>query len=339
MPYSGKVGQTYDSSYYTFTTSATTQTITLTNLTAAVDVEVYTDAAFTTKSSNWTCSTNLGTTADGCTAGTPAPAGTTLYIKAVNYATTTGATFTLGITTTTSLSGSEGAAGAPLTITMPHNGQVDAMVGASYYTHTATGTIQTITITATNNLTSVIDLRVYTDANFNTWNPNWTCTTSSGVGEDSCTATTPVPAGTVLYIKATSYFLGTGATTFTLDTTTTSTSGSEGAAGTPLAISMPHNGQVAVPTLASFNDSYYSYTTVGTVGTINLNNLTDDVDVTVSTDATFNFISSNWTCTYNSGTTSDSCTATAAVPAGTVLYIQVWNMTSAGGTFTLSVAP
>lgn len=332
MPYNGYVGATFDSSYYTFTTTATTQTITLTNLTADVDVKVYTDAAFTTQSSNWTCSVNGGTTADSCTASIAAPAGTTLYIKAANYATTTGATYTLGITTT-STTGSEGAAGAPLTITMPHNGLVDS-VNDSYYTFTTSATTQTITLT---NLTDDVDLQVYTDSSFTTPSSNWSCPINYGTIAETCTAVSPASAGTVLYIRAWNY-TSAGAT-YTLGVTTTSTTGSEGAAGAPLTISMPHNGQVAV--ISSLTNSYYSYTTVGTVGTINLTNLTDDVDLDVYTDSTFSTLDFNWSCTINLGTTADNCIATSPVPAGTVLYIQAvsYAFNPAGATFTLSVAP
>lgn len=96
--------------------------------------------------------------------------------------------------------------------------------------------------------------------------------------------------------------------------------------------SMPYNGSVT-----GTSDSYYRYTTVGTVSTINATGLTGDIDPKVYTDATFTTLSSNWSCTVNLSTTSDSCTATTAVPASTVLYIKARNYTSTGATFTLSV--
>jgi hypothetical protein len=97
---------------------------------------------------------------------------------------------------------------------------------------------------------------------------------------------------------------------------------------------MPYNG-----TVTGTADGYYQYTTVGTVGLISMTNLTSDLDPKVYTDATFTTLSANWNCTFYSGTTSDTCTATAAVPAGTVLYIKALNFANVSSSFTLNVSP
>ena len=399
MPYSGSFTGLNDS-YYKYTTVGTVNTISATALTSDIDPKVYTDANFTTISSNWVCSVNSGAAADSCTATTSVPAGTVLYIKARNYAGTSG-TFTLSVSgpagsppTITSFTPSSGAPGStvtisgtnfsataannsanfngitasvtgatttsltvtvpatastgPITVTtaagtatsvasftvssgggtttiasMPYNGSVTG-ANHGFYKYTTVGTVSTISATA---LTNDIDLYVYTDATFTTLSSNWSCPYHLGTAAESCTATTPVSAGTVLYIKAVNY-TGSAGASFTL-----SVAGSSGTTYTTIT-PMPYNGSVT-----GTNHGYYKYTTVGTVGTISATALTNDIDLYVYTDATFTTLSSNWSCPYHTGTAAESCTATTAVPSGTVLYIKAENWTGGtGASFTLSVA-
>jgi hypothetical protein len=97
LPYSGMVGSVGDS-FYSYTSAAATISITATALTDDVDVEVYTDASFATLDNfNWSCSLNIGVSVENCTASTPVPAGTPIFVKIVNMITpgATGATFIL----------------------------------------------------------------------------------------------------------------------------------------------------------------------------------------------------------------------------------------------------
>lgn len=291
MPYSGSVTGT-NHSYYKYTTVGTVNSISATALTSDVDPQVYTDASFTTLSTNWTCTNYSGTTADSCTASTTASAGTVLYIKARNYAGTSGS-FTLSVT---------GPAGSPPTITS--------------FTPTSGAPGSSVTITGTNFSATAANNTV----KFNGVTASVTSATTT-----SLTVTVPASASTGTISVATAAGTITSATSFTVS-----------AGGGPSAItiaSMPYNGSVT-----GTNHSYYVYTTVGTVSTISATALTSDIDPQVYTDATFTTLSSNWTCSANSGTTADSCTAITPVTTGTVLYIKARNYAATSGTFTLSVA-
>lgn len=216
----------------------------------------------------------------------------------------------------------EGAITIPAAINMPHNGYVNTV--ASYYVYTTVGTVNTITMS---NLTGDVFPNVFTNGSYTTLSGNWACTTSTApVTTNTCTATTPVPANTALYIKASSINSTIGAT-YTLSV---SNLVNEGAINAPLVIALPYNGMVG-----AFGNSYYAYTTTATTSLITALNMNGNVDPKVFTTAVFATIDANWICTINTGITNDTCTATTPVPAGTVLYIRMLNLTGAGATFRL----
>jgi hypothetical protein len=92
LPYAaGMVGTEPAHSFYRFTGS--TNSITATGLTGDIDLEIYTDATFTTQdTTNWACSINQGVTDENCLASVAMTS--PIFIKVVNYS-LTGATFTL----------------------------------------------------------------------------------------------------------------------------------------------------------------------------------------------------------------------------------------------------
>jgi len=213
-------------------------------------------------------------------------------------------------------------AGGTTTITtMPYSGSVTG-TNDGFYLYTTVGTVDTISASG---LTADIDPNVYTDSTFTTLDTNWACTNNAGTTADSCTATTPVTAGTPLYIKVRNF--AAVSSTFTL-----SVSGPAGVSTATIA-SMPYNGSVT-----GVNDGFYQYTTVGSVDTISLSGMTSDLDPKVYTSSAFTTLDTNWACTINVGTTADSCTATTPVAAGTLLYIKVRNFAGVSSPFTLSVS-
>jgi hypothetical protein len=127
------------------------------------------------------------------------------------------------------------------------------------------------------------------------------------------------------------------ASTFSLAVSNTAVMLSEGAIGAPKVIVFPYNGMVGPVVVAGVADSYYKFTTTASTALITATPIADGIDPVVFTDATFTVIDPNWTCTANPGLTPDTCTATALVPAGTILYIDVsyYNAAGAGATFTL----
>jgi hypothetical protein len=91
------VGTEPANSFYSYTSGAATSSVKATALTGDIDLEIYTDATFTTLDStlatpNWSCSINPGLTDENCTASVLMPG--PIFIKVVNYS-LTGATFTL----------------------------------------------------------------------------------------------------------------------------------------------------------------------------------------------------------------------------------------------------
>ena len=103
---------------------------------------------------------------------------------------------------------SQGTAAAPVVIALPYNGAVGT-VADSFYKYTTTAATSLITATA---MTADIDPWIFTDATYTIPDPNWTCTWNIGVLNDTCTATVPVAAGTILYMGAVNYSAGAGAT-------------------------------------------------------------------------------------------------------------------------------
>jgi hypothetical protein len=201
MPFSGTAAAA-SSSKYTYSTVAAVNTIAIGG---NVNVLIYTDATYTVLDPNWSC-----TNQNNCIATPPIPANTIIYIGVNNFA-AAAAAFTLDVSNAAVLS-SQGAANAPKIITLPYNGMVGP-VADSFYRFTTTA-VSTGLITATA-MTDNIDPVVYTDATFATADGNWICTFNNGMVQDTCTATLPVPAGTILYIGASNFTGGLGAT-FTL---------------------------------------------------------------------------------------------------------------------------
>jgi subtilisin-like proprotein convertase family protein len=108
---------------------------------------------------------------------------------------------------------------------------------------------------------------------------------------------------------------------------------SDGAVGAPMAVTVPACGHVD----AAFNDSFYVVTAAGGETLVTLTNLSDDVDLAVFTDASFTVPDPNWWCPFNFGTIPETCWANTAVGLGPV-YIQVFNFTTAGATYTLNLS-
>lgn len=97
LPYAGMVGSDPASSFYRYTSGSATVSLTATAMTADVDLEVFTDATFTTLDPNWPCVPIVGSAApETCTAITPVPAYNPIFIRIGNFiAPATSATFTL----------------------------------------------------------------------------------------------------------------------------------------------------------------------------------------------------------------------------------------------------
>jgi hypothetical protein len=111
---------------------------------------------------------------------------------------------------------SEGALGTPKLINaLPYNGIVGS-ANDSFYSFTLVADTSSITV---KNLTDNVDLWIFTGATFNASDPNWTCPFSLGTLTETCTAATPVLAGTTIFIRI-SNLITTGAAgaTFTLQT-------------------------------------------------------------------------------------------------------------------------
>jgi hypothetical protein len=117
-----------------------------------------------------------------------------------------------------SITTSEGRENAPKVITFPYSGKVGTAPADSFYKYTPVAPISSITVT---NLSDDVDLFIY-DATY-TIDTNWTCVTqSNSTLPETCTAATPVPANTAIYIGIGNYITATTPTatsaTFTLQT-------------------------------------------------------------------------------------------------------------------------
>jgi len=238
--------------------------------------------------------------------------------------------------TVTAAGAAEGSAATPITVTgAPRTCQVDTAID-SYYSYTAplAGWYKV----AITNLTDDVDLHVYTDKAYitaATCNPDNTFNAGTAAEDCSVSAT----SGQILYIGVQNYAAGDLAANgagFTLSVSTTTAPVApqlvnEGAPNAPLAIKLPYNGQVAKQGV-----SYYAYTTAAaSTSLITVMNMSSDVDPRVFTSPTFATLDTNWACSGWSGTINDTCTATAAVPAGAVLYIEVTDWSDSGASFTL----
>ncbi len=211
MPFTtGMVGSMADS-YYAYTTTGTVNKISSSEPTATTwanattNLDVFTDASFSVIDPNWRCPA-----ANACfyRGATPIPVGTVLHIRVYNFTNGVGANYTLSASNVVTIP-SEGVTVTPLVITMPHAGMVGTFKN-SHYSYTTTFTSTTaITMDA---MTEDVDPQVFTDATFTLLDPNWVCTGNFGTTPDDCTATTPVSAGTVLYIRAKNFANGVGAT-------------------------------------------------------------------------------------------------------------------------------
>jgi len=180
----------WGSSYYqvTYPTSGT-YVITVNGLSADVQPDIYTDAAFMSLA-NSNCSANAGTIADTCTI--TVGAGAPIYIRVYGVAS---ANYTITAGTTTIAEGAPGV-GNPIVLTpgVPYNGYVNSR-GTSYY-QVAYPVAGTYTVLV-HHMSSNISLNVYSDAAFGTMIGNcWTMTTGR---ETICKIT--VAAGSTSYIK------------------------------------------------------------------------------------------------------------------------------------------
>ena len=208
LPYDGVASFEGTSSFYQYTTVVGgIGVIRMFNLADDVDLEVYTDASFSTLDSNWVCVAADFTSAESCVATKPVAMDIVLHIKAVSFA-NDGSAFALNVAPFAG----EGTAGSPVVIaTLPYNGMVDIEGTSSFYQYTTVIGVNRIDMS---NLTDDVDPKVYTDASFSTLDSNWVCTIAFGSTADNCVATIPVALGTVLYIKADSFAIETA--TFTL---------------------------------------------------------------------------------------------------------------------------
>jgi hypothetical protein len=181
MPYNGSVTGA-NHGYYVYTTVGTVGTISATALTSDIDPQVYTDATFTTLSSNWACTTHSGTTADSCTAITPVTAGTNLYIEARNYAGTSG-TFTFAV--------GAGPDTTPPTVssTSPANTStgiaVNAAITATFSEPMTASTVTAATFTLNNGVTGAVTYSgttaTFTPSSNLAYSTTYTATIATGV--------------------------------------------------------------------------------------------------------------------------------------------------------------
>jgi hypothetical protein len=201
MPFSG-INAAGASTAYIYTPQATINTLAISG---TVNVQIFTDSFYAVPDPNWLCTNN-------CIATTPVTAGTPLYIGVINFSTASAA-FTLDVANVIS---SEGAIGAPKLINaLPYNGIVGS-VNDSFYTFTLAADTSSITV---KNLTDNVDLWIFTGATFNASDPNWTCPFSLGTLTETCTAATPVLAGTTIFIRISNLITpGAAGATFTLQT-------------------------------------------------------------------------------------------------------------------------
>jgi hypothetical protein len=255
------------------------------------------------------------------TPGSVTATGTSSPITVIGLSNGTSYTFTVTASNSGGTSASSGASNS-ISLTgaitaMPFSGT--SLAGASTaYIYTPQATVNTVYITGT------VNVQIFTDATYTTLDSNWSCT-------NNCIATSPVNAGTPLYIGVINF--SAAAAPFTLNVANVIVTVSEGAANTPMVITLPHNGMVG--TVA---DSFYSFTSGSSTPSLTVTNLTDDVDLLVYTDATFATPDPNWPCVTATGTTPETCSATLAVTAGTTIFIGIGNFItpgSTGATFTL----
>ena len=251
--------------------------------------------------------------------GTSSPITVTGLSNGATYSFTVTATNSGGTSPASAASNSVSLTGA--IAAMPFSG-TSAAASSSAYTYTTLAAVNTIAITGT------VNVQVFTDSTYTVADTNWTCT-------NDCIATTPVAAGTILYIGVNNF--SAVAATFSLNVTNATILQSEGAINAPKIITLPYSGKVGPVAVAGVADSYYKFTASATTGLITATPISDDIDPVVFTDASFTVIDSNWTCTANTGLTPDTCTAMAPVPAGAILYIAVsyYNIAGSGATFTL----
>lgn len=211
---------------------------------------------------------------------------------------------------------------------MPYTGVTTTTTAFTGYAYTTVASVNQLSSTLTYGQSF---LSIFTDATYTVPSPNWNC--QSGV---SCTASAPVPAGTVLYIQegygmAIPPATAPVAVTYTMTVQNIAIIPSQGTAAAPVVIVLPYDG--AVGTVA---DSFYKYTTTATTSLITATAVTADIDPWIFTDATYTIPDPNWACTLNIGVLNDTCTATVPVAPGTILYMGAANYSAgAGATFRL----
>ncbi|MGB7651086.1 MAG: hypothetical protein WBL62_07835 [Gallionella sp.] len=209
MPYTGVTTTTTAFTGYAYTTVASVNQLSSTLTYGQSFLSIFTDATYTVPSPNWNCQSGVS-----CTASAPVPAGTVLYIQEGYGVATPPATAPVAVTYTMTVQNiaiipSQGTVAVPVVIAaLPFNGRVGT-VADSFYRYTTGVATSLITATA---VTADIDPLIFTDATFTTPDANWSCTVNIGTVNDTCTATVPVPAGTVLYMGAINYSAGAGAT-------------------------------------------------------------------------------------------------------------------------------
>jgi len=301
--------------------------VNLTNLSADVDLDLYsTNTAGTW--SGWRCgSYNSGTASETCSfLATTA----TAYLW-INELTSLGATFTIDIVDMGLPPVSEGTNALPIDIpfaSLPYTTGSVAPNGQSYYVISSLtpGNAYSIDLTG---LSANVDLDLYDTNTAGTWS-GWFCGSyNSQTNAESCTF---VATSTNVYVNV-STFTSVGAT-FTISGTDYGVAPvAEGTLATPVIIpftSLPYTTGSVSPTLGS----YYEVTglTIGNEYTISLSAMTDNVNLIVYSSNQTTAWRGIYCSSANTLTTPDSCSFVANT---TTALVFAKESTTVGGTFTI----
>lgn len=321
FPHAGSTDQTTSTYIVTGISPNQYYEVSLTNLSADVDLRVS-----SVGSSYSTCVAATGTTAETC--GFTTSYDGTMKIVVSGNKTLYGGTFTLGVT-----SGSEnqGSSTAPValdgTVNLPYNGEVSA--GSSYYKlqGLAPNTFYAVSLT---NLTANADLTLHEISDYS----STACySNKSGTTAEWCGATSN--ASGELFVKVESR-TSTGST-FTLGAEIAPIS--EGSIGGEVTLAygttdLPYSGSVGV------TQSYYAISNLSSNTTYNvtLTNLTGG-EVTLQGYINSDFTFANCSDTVQEGVPA-TCTLTTGNGGSVTVYVKVNGSNSkAGATYTLNIAP
>jgi hypothetical protein len=313
LPYPGRAGT--NSSYYEIPniTAGQSYTVTLTDITADVDLHVYDDPAFTI---------SLGSSATGGTSDevvNPTSSDGSLYVEITSLS---GGFFTLSAWPEGGYP-AEGSIESPVDITSlrPYFGQVDTT--NSYYAVTGVTSGETYLFSMTG-LQEDLDLYVYSDSGFANLIGS---SIAAGTASES---TNVIPTGESVYIQVSNYEAISGST-FTLDVTMGAGYVAEGSVADPVDVTglRPYPGEADTTTYSFYT---VSGLTPGEFYQVEITGLSDDLDLYVYDDSEFLVelgMSMFW------GTDDEM---TVVSPSGSSLYIAIDGFYSvAGSDFLLDI--